>query len=249
MTTDQIRRGLRNISTRAAMIDAVSTEGEVLVDKILPLLQDRNEGVRWSVIKILSEIGDARAVGALIVLIEQKKNAVAAADTLQSITGEDFGVDAGEWRHWAVENPDIRNIAGGDILSDEDLIAAAIQDLPLTSRGEGKEYCFDVSLPDGRSQQVLVDLASEDPNGRIIVQLSTPCGDADPAQYEDALKLNMSITYGAIAIALLDDTLCFAMVDSYLRATVHPEDVAESIMSLARNGDALEKSLSGEDQF
>ncbi len=249
MNRDQIRRGLRNISTRATTIDAVSTEGESLVDEIIPLLQDRNEGVRWSVIKILSEIGDTRAVGSLIALIDQKKNAVAAADTLQSITGENFGADAIEWRRWAVKNADVRNMAGGGILSDEDLIAAAIRDLPLTSRGAGKEYCFDVSLPDGRSQQVLVDLACEDPNGRPIVQLSTPCGSADQDKYEDALKLNMSITYGAISLALLDDSLCFAMVDSYLRETVHPEDIAESIMSLARNGDSLEKSLSGEDQF
>jgi hypothetical protein len=148
-----------------------------------------------------------------------------------------------------MENPNIRNVAGGGILSDEDLIAASIQDLPLTSRGAGKEYCFDVSLPDGRSHQVLVDLSQNDSNGRLIVQLSTPCGDADPEKYENALKLNMSITYGAIAVALLEDTLCFAMVDSYLRETVHPQDIAESIMSLARNGDSLEKSLSEEDQF
>ncbi len=249
MTTDQIRRGLRNISTRAATIDAVSVEGASLVDEVIPLLQDRNEGVRWSAIKILSEIGDARAVGALIVLIEQKKNSIAAANSLEAITGESFGADAVAWRHWAVENSSVRNIAGGGILSDEDLIAAAIQDLPLTSRGEGKEYCFDISLEDGRSHQVLVDLAQKDSNGRLIVQLSTPCGDVDPNKYEDALKLNMSITYGAIAIALLGDTHCFAMVDSYLRETVHPQDIAESIMSLARNGDSLEKSLSGEDQF
>ncbi|MDE0839859.1 MAG: hypothetical protein OSB41_12525, partial [Kiritimatiellae bacterium] len=35
--------------------------------------------------------------------------------------------------------------------------------------------------------------------------------------YEAALKLNMSIPFGAIAIAALDDALCFAVIDTRLR--------------------------------
>lgn len=47
-----------------------------------------------------------------------------------------------------------------------------------------------------------------------MVQLITPCGDADAARYETALKLNMTISYGALAIASLDGALCFAVVDN-----------------------------------
>jgi len=249
MSTDQIRRGLRNIKTRSATIDDVVDGGDARIDDVLPLLQDRNEGIRWCAIAILLEIGDARAIGPLIVLLEQGKNVTDAANALRVITGQDLGDAPEEWRSWAMQNPEIRNAAGGDILSDEALIAAATKDLPVTVSGKGQECSVAVSLPEGRSQRVWIHLDRKDPNGRPIVQLSTPCGNADAQQYEAALKLNMSIPYGAIALALLDDTLCFAMVDSYLRGTVHPEDIAESIMSLARHGDSVESSLASEDRF
>ena len=249
MGTEQIRRGLRDYRTRAATIDTIAEKGAAMIDDILPLLQDRNEGVRWSTIRILSEIGDNRAIGPLIKLLEQSKSITEAASALRAITGQDFGDAPEEWRRWAMEDAEVRNSAGTGILSDADLIAAAIKDLPVTVTSEGREYSVTVSLPEGRSQQVWIDFARCDANGRPIVQLSTPCGDADERQYETALKLNMSIPYGAIAIAALDDKLCFAMVDSYLRQTVHPEDIAESILSLARHGDSVEKSLSAEDQF
>lgn len=249
MNTDQIRRGLRNIKTRYATINAVVEKADTIVDEVVPLLQDRNEGVRWSAIKILSEIGDDRAIGSLIALLEQSKNVTDAANALRAITGQDFGDAPNEWRHWAMQDSKVQNVADADILLDEDLIAAATRDLPMTVSGKGPEYSVDVSLPDGRSQQVWIDFSRKDPNGRPIVQLCTPCGEADQQQYEAALKLNMSIPYGAIAIASLDNILCFAIVDSHLREIVRPEDIAESIMSLARYGDSVEKSLFGKNRF
>lgn len=249
MSTEEIRRGLRDFKTRAGIITAVVDKGGAMVDDILPLLQDRNEGVRWSTIRILSEIGDDRAIGPLITLLEQSKNVTDAANALRTITGRDFGDAPGEWRRWTMQDASVRNAVVAGVLSDADLITQATQDLPVTVSGEGQEYSVAVSLPEGRSQQVLIDLSGKDASGRPIVQLSTPCGDADERQYEAALKLNMSICHGAIAIASLDDKLCFAMVASYLRENVHPEEIAESIMSLARHGDSVEKSLSGEDRF
>ena len=249
MNSEQIRQGLHNIRTRSKTLDAVACEGEAVVPELLPLLQDRSEGVRWSVIKILSEIGDIRAVGALIALLEQSKNVTDVTHALRAITGQDFGASPSEWRRWAVENPEVRNTAGANILSDEALIVAATRDLPAVVTGQGHEYGVNVTLPDGRSQQVWIDLAQTDTNNRPLVQLSTPCGTADASQYENALKLNMSIPHGAIALASLDGSLCFAMVNSHLRETVHPEDIAESIMSLATHGDSLEKSISAEDRY
>lgn len=249
MDTERIRQGLRSIKTRAATIDAVAGEGDAVLEAVLPLLQDRHEGVRWSAVRILSEIGDSRAVGALVTLLEQGRNAVDAAHALQAITGQEIGDSADEWKQWIAQSSDVRNATGSGVLSDDELMAAAVKELPVTVHGEGQEYGAIVSLPDGRSQQVWIDFSRTDPAGRAIVQLCTPCGDADPDRYAAALKLNMSIPFGAIALASLNDKLCFSMVDAYLRETVHPADVAESIMSLARQGDSLEQSLSSADQF
>lgn len=249
MQTEAIRQGLRNVSTRAATIDAVAVQGADMIEAVLPLLQDRHEGVRWSAIKILAEIGDERAIGPLVALLEQHKNMASVASTLRAITGQNLGDTLEEWRHWLLLDAEARHIDGGSTLSDGALITAATRDLPVTVTETDGNYTIDVALNEGRAQRIWIDFSRKDLNGRPMVQLCTPCGDADPAQYEDALKLNMSIPYGAIALALLDEKLCFAMVDAYLRETVHPQDIAESIMSLARHGDSVENSLSSEDRF
>lgn len=249
MTTDDIRKGLRNIKTRSDTITQVSSAGTPMVDEVLPLLQDRNEAVRWCAIRILSEIGDNSAVGALITLLEQSKNASTATNALRSITGQEFGDNPDDWRDWASKDKEVRNEAGGAILSDQDLVTEATRDLPAEVTGSGLTYTVKVSLPDNRKQDVWIDLAQKDSDGRPIVQLCTPCGEADPTKYEYALKLNMSITFGAVSLALMENKLYFAMVDSYMRKTIHPQDVAESIMSLAKHGDSIEKTLSDEDKF
>lgn len=46
MTSDEIRRGLRNIRTRSGTIDAVAGAGPAMIEALLPILQDRSEGVR-----------------------------------------------------------------------------------------------------------------------------------------------------------------------------------------------------------
>lgn len=81
------------------------------------------------------------------------------------------------------------------------------------------------------------------------MQVSTPCGTAMPSQYAEALRLNMLIPFGALAIAEIDGADHLVIVDTYRRATVHPEILADAIQSLARHGDSIEQSLSDVDQF
>jgi len=249
MDIDQLRRGLRNIRTRSATINAALDGGEACVEAAIQLLNDRDEGTRWSAIRILAEIGNARTVAPLIALLDCGKNVTETANALRSITGQDFGEDAEAWRRWAREKPELGASATPDILSEEELLAAATRDLPVTVSGGEQQYAVDVSLSGGRSQQIWVDFSQTDPSGQPLVQLCTPCGDADEKRYEWALKLNMSMPYGAVALALLDETLCFAMVNTHLRATVHPEEIAKSIMTLAREGDNIEKALTDKDRY
>ncbi|MDP6629789.1 MAG: hypothetical protein QGH42_02365 [Kiritimatiellia bacterium] len=246
---DELRRGLRNFETRARMIEAAIDEGKGCIETILPLLHDRSEAVRWSAIRILTEIGDERCIGPLLGVLERGKNVTDTLNALRTISDQDFGSDIKAWRQWLLEDPELRATATDGILSDESLLAAAIEGLPVTVTGEGQQLALTVSLPDDRSQQVWVDFSKQDDDEQNIVQLCTPCGDADTVRYEWALKLNMAIKYGAIALAELDGAQCFAMVDSYLRATCDPEDLAKSLMSLAEQGDAIEKALAHEDRY
>ena len=247
--SDELRRGLRKFQSRAMVIEAAIDEGEGCIDVILPLLHDRNESVRWSAIRILTEIGDGRAIAPLVGVIERGKNVTAALNALTTISDQDFGSDTKAWRAWLLEDPDLRATASEGILSNEALVTAAIEGLPATISGDGDAYAATVTLEDGRTQEIWIDFSKSDGGEQAIVQLCTPCGEADPPRYEWALKLNMSIPYGAIALAELDGSQCLAMVDSYLRATVDPEDIAKSLMSLARQGDAIEKALVHEDRY
>lgn len=249
MNADDLRNRLQTFQGRSAAIEAAVREGEPAIAAAIELLRDRNESVRWSCIRILSEIGDGRSVGPLIALIERDKNATDAANALRSITGQDFGEDAAAWRQWAVKNPALRTATDLGTLSDEALLAAATKGLPMTVTGGDGEYEVAVSMSGGRCQRVWVDFTRADPQGNPVVQLCTPCGDADARRYEWALKLNMTIPYAGIALASLDDKLCFAMVATYLRAAVHPEEIAKALATLAAHGDEIEKALGGEDRY
>lgn len=248
MNTQAIRQNLYAIKTRAETMDALIEQGADSVAAVIPLLHDRDEGIRWAVIRILAEIGDTSALPPLVELLDQSKNVSEVVRALQAISGQDFGDRAADWRAWALRKQgDGESVPG--LLSDPDLMAAAIRNLPATMSGEGREYVVNVTLPDRRTHAVRIDFSLRDTEGQPVVQLTTPCGPAVAAQYEAVLKFNMSLLYGAFGLAMLDDTLYFALIHTHLRSTVHPEDIAKSIMCLATHGDSMEKSLSSKDQF
>ena len=129
MNSDEIRRGLWSIRTRSSTIDAVAGAGASMIDLLLPILQDRNEGVRWSVVKLLGEIGDEPEL----------------------------------WRQWLMQDPELRNAESIGILSDEDLVREAVQDLPSDAqRLLPRIHRADVALAEQRSQQVWIDFSGKD---------------------------------------------------------------------------------------
>lgn len=249
MNTQAIRQGLYNIKSRATTMDALIESGESSCAAVVPLLQDRDEGIRWAAIRILGEIGNEAAVMPLIHLMEQSKNVSDASQALRLISGQDLGDAPAAWRKWATAKNSGKGGSATGALQDRDLLDAAIRDLLVSLSGEGQEYVVSVPLPDRRAQNIRIDFSCQDADGHPMVQLTTPCGPARADQYEDVLKLNLTIPYGAIGLAMLDNTLFFALVQTHLRATVHPEDIAKSIMCLAKQGDALERTLLARDTY
>ena len=190
MDIEQLRRGLRHPDTRSSVIDAAIDAGKASIEPLIQLLNDRNESVRWSAVRILSEVGDERAVGPLIALLERDKNVTEAANALRSITSQDFGEDPHAWRKWASGATKLDVSMSSHTMSDADLMTAATRDLPVVVHNGDRQYSIDVTLPGGRSQQVWVDFSRNDTSGQPIVQLCTPCGNANSRRYEWALKLN-----------------------------------------------------------
>lgn len=246
--TNTLRSQILNFRTRRAAIDQAIAAGADAVEPVAALLKDRKEAIRWSAIRILSEIGDRRAVEPLIELVESGKSSVEAANALRGITDQDFGEDGAAWRRWASGTSGLEVAAERKPLSDEELVQAGVEDLKATIAVKKGRYLVTIKLPDGRSQTVYVVFSAKDADDQPIVWLYTPCGEATPDKYEWALKQNLKLPYGAIGIARIDKTASFVMSNTHLRATVDPEDIAKSLLALATRGDAVEKMLTGEDK-
>ena len=252
MTIDAnaLRGQLRNFRTRASTINYAVAAGPEAVEPAIELLNDRNEATRWSAIKILSEIGDPCAVPPLIALLERGKSALEVANALRAITGRDFGEDAAAWLKWASNEKTVETSTAQPLeLSDDALVETATRDFDARIASKGNRYRVEVSLPEGRKQVVYIDFGAKDSEDAPLVRLYTPCAQADEGKYEWALKNNMNLSYGAIGLARMEGKRWFTMVDTHLRATIHPEELAKSILTLAGKGDVVEKLLSDRDKY
>lgn len=113
-------------------------------------------------------------------------------------------------------------------------------------RGPEDGYRIDVEIPDGRRQAITLEPSDHSLSERLIL-ISSICCDAQPAYYEQALRLNSDIPHGGLAIRDVDGHPKFVMVDTYPRATVDSEEIRRSVLEVAARADAVEKLLTGKD--
>ena len=248
--TETLRAQLRNFRTRSAAIREAEAAGPEAFDAAAALLNDANEAVRWSAMQILVKLGDKRAVGPLVGMLERGTSAMEAANALRRLTGQDYGEDAAEWKRWAdfESEPDV--VGERLKLSDEALLNAAIDGLTAkVGARQGDRFGVHVSLPNGREQWVYVDFSGKDPDGSEIVRMYTLCGKAMPERFEWALKQNMRLPYGAIGLGRHDGERHFVMLNALPRATADAEEIAKSVMALATHGDKIETMLGEDDKF
>ncbi len=111
-----------------------------MIDLLLPILQARNKGVRGS-----SCVGRSTTNAPLIALLEQSKNVSEVSNALRAITGQDFGDEPEPWRQRLMQDPELRNAESIGILSDEDLVREAVQDLPVTLSGSSPAFIAQTS--------------------------------------------------------------------------------------------------------
>lgn len=108
-------------------------------------------------------------------------------------------------------------------------------------------YELKIPLPDQRSQKVYITAGRRDADGENLFQIYTICTEATPELYELALRMNMELDYGAIAMHQIYDKDFLVMVDTQLVRTAQPAEIEKSILTLAEVGDDLEKILTGRD--
>jgi serine/threonine-protein kinase len=129
----------------------------------------------------------------------------------------------------------------------ESLLDEAFRDDPaVESTNEGRRHLVRVKFASGRRQTVIVEASSHAAAERLLV-ISSMCCDAEPAFFEQALRLNFEIPHGSIAIHDEGGRPRFMVHDTYPRATVDAEEIRRSVLEVAARADAIEHLLTGFD--
>lgn len=96
----------KNASVRRNAEIALVKIGKPTVDLLIAALMDTNADIRRKAAYMLADIKDPRAIGPLIVVLQDNDKDVQLAATyaLQQITGQDLGEDPVKWQEWWEEN-------------------------------------------------------------------------------------------------------------------------------------------------
>jgi serine/threonine protein kinase len=136
----------------------------------------------------------------------------------------------------------------GDVRDLDSLIDEAFRDDPdVEAFAEGQRYRLTMRLPDGRRQMVFVEPSSHASADQLLM-ITSVCCPTVADYYEAALRLNSEMPHGSIAVRNVDGVPMFVVMDTYPRATVDPEEVRKSALSVASRADFIERLLTGSDR-
>jgi hypothetical protein len=109
-------------------------------------------------------------------------------------------------------------------------------------------YAVDVRLKGGRHQCVYIG-THEIREGAPLIRVMTLCGSPTDTTFEWALRANVMLTHGAIALLETQGEQHIAIVRYFLMSEITPRDIRESVKEIARYGDWIEWKLSGKDDL
>jgi serine/threonine-protein kinase len=129
----------------------------------------------------------------------------------------------------------------------EGLLHDALDSEPgVTWVRNGSRYNVHVILEDGRSQRVVIENETDSLDGQIVIY--SVCCPSRHDYYEQALRLNASVSNGALSIRDISGVPHFVMVNVYPRSTIDPEEIRRTVRDLAAHSDAVEHLLTGQDR-
>lgn len=246
----------RDFHTRKAAMDGLAALGDEAVPALVETLGSRAENIRWCARSVLVEIGSDLAVERLTAALDDPRRRAEAVEALREITGEELGERRERWEAWRrgegqpppeETQPEARP-AQAELLSNEQLVEAAIAGAEIKAEARESGYSLTVPLASGRHQEVTVTFSAKDFEGEPLVVVYTECGPASAKNYEWALRQNLRMSFGAIGLRDRQGTPTFVMLNTHARATVLPTDIRKSVLLLARKADAVEAALTKEDR-
>ena len=239
---------LKDYRMRFSAKNELIKKGQEAVGPLIDALGSPLAAVRWSAASVLGTVRAKDAVPRLIESLKDPDVADTAADSLGQITGLQLGQSYDRWKRWletgetgAVEQPSAA-------LTDEQFIDQVIAGTSISASQTERGWVLRVAF-DNRHQDVTVNLHAKDPGGKPLITIYTRCGKADPKLYEWALRQNVRLPAGSIAVADIERSAEFVVVDVHERETVTPELLRTAVKRVAQAGDQIESALSKADEF
>jgi len=239
---------LANFRTRSAASDALVAGGAEAVGPLVEALRRPElEGARWSVINCLGEIGDPAAVSAIAPFLEETDYQSVTHDALVKIAGRDVGPLVADWMRWLEDGGAEAAGAGPQQAGgrgNDELVDLAVREAAGHWREEAEgRFAVDLDLSGGGRQKVCVVFGSTDHEGAEIVIVYSVCGKAAAEHYETALRKNLRLPYGAIALRDIGGEPHFVMFNTILRQGLSPVELRKSIVTVGERSDAVARQL------
>jgi hypothetical protein len=249
-TVEELIERLRDFRTRYAAKNELLEMGAAAVPPLIQAVDSRNPSVRWAAVAMLGEIGARQAVPRLVEAVRDETIRTAAVEALQHISQQDFGADYDAWKRWLDMGQGAADAAQLEVhaQADGDLIREAVYGTDVSAEGHSRGYVLRVPLGD-RHQDVFINFKARDSEGAALVVIYTRCGPANAKHYEWALRQNVHMSAGAIAVADIEGKPEFVVVDVLARTIVTPGLMIESVRRVARKGDQLESALTKADRL
>lgn len=253
---------LASFATRARARKRLQALGEAAVPGILGLLRDTHapENARWAAVTLLAGLKCDLAVPVLLNILRNEPSLQGEARrALESITGQDGGDDIATWEALlAGSTPDaegggVSPSTAGDV-SELELCRQAVGQLAthLTweeTDGEGYAY-IRLPLKGERKQQMIVTFDDVDEDERALTTIYTECGPATPKAVAIISRLNVTQRYGKFLVEDgPDGQPKVVMRHQTLRAGLLPETLRTILLTMAREADGLEFSITQSDRI
>lgn len=239
---------LRDFRLRHGASDRIAAAGREAVPALLDALERETlEGAKWAMLNCLGELGSPQAVPALAACLADSDFRTVAHDALVKIAGRDLGPLPKDWLRWARQfavGAEQHGAAETGEMSNRELVEVAVRESAASCREE-EPGRFIVSLPvsGAQTQQVAIVFGQTDHEGAPIVIIFADCGEAQPEHYERALRRNLRMPYGAIALRDVGGKPYFVMFNTILRHALSPIELRKSIFAIGERAARIHRQI------
>lgn len=239
---------LRDFRARKAAADGLVAAGREAVGPLMEALRaEAVQGARWAILKCLGELRAPQAVPAIAPFLDQSDYQTVAHEALVAIAGKDLGPLPADWLRWAERRAletgqPIEADAGP--LDDAGLVKLALAEGCATCREEEPgRHAVSLPLAGGVTQRVTVVFGATDREGSQIVIVYSDCGEASREHYETALRLNMRMPYGAVALRDIGGKPHFVVFNTILRQALTPIELRKTVFTVGEAANRVAREL------